>query len=64
MQTESMPNDIGMPLEQGQPKGHGGGKVFLNGCKATKGNAWTISQVTQEMLQVVAGHPLRYSAKN
>ena len=26
MQTESRPNDIGMPLEQGQPRGHGGGR--------------------------------------
>ena len=38
-------------------------KVFLNGCKATKVIAGTISQVAHEMLQVVAGHPLRYSAK-
>ena len=27
MQTESMHNDIGMPLEQGQPRGHGGGRL-------------------------------------
>jgi len=39
-------------------------KVFLNGCKATNVIAGTISEVVYEMSQVVAGHPLRYSAKN